>query len=422
MNVLLVRYSPYWAAPLLDRDDVTLHVVQERTPQGLGADALARFGKVYYVSSFDALEELSAVAADLLSEGVGIDKVVSSNEFSQYAAAYLAHLLSVDEPSTSVVLATRDKRLMKRQAGAAGLHTARTRSVPDPASLVDGGDDALAELEDAVGYPAVVKPANGWGTVSTTVARDREELRAALKDFRYAPELRSQQLLVEEYIDGEEFHVDAVWRDGEPWVFCVSRYVTPPLRLREGAGPGLSVLLDADDHAGLYAEVRELHRRLNEQLGLTRGPTHLEFFREHGTGRLVFSEMASRLGGLTVAQLVGAGVGVDEREIAAHELLDGDLAELPLRRSRFRYVGMLNIIPSRSGRVTRIPSREDLLAHDRVLDVSIGPSVGAEVTLGQSSASVCVMVIYGADSEEELLKTGTELAEAHPVEVEVEVE
>ncbi|MEU1401630.1 ATP-grasp domain-containing protein [Streptomyces sp. NPDC005728] len=417
MNVLLVRYSPYWAAPVLDRDDVTLYVVHERTPQGLGADALARFEKVYYVSSFDALEELSAVAADLISEGVDIDKVMSSNEFSQYAAAYLAHLLSADQPSTSVVLATRDKRLMKRQARQAGLHTARTCSVPDPAALVDGGDDALAELESSVGYPAVVKPANGWGTVSTTVARDREELRAALKDFRYAPELRSRHLLAEEYIDGEEFHVDAVWRDGEPWVFCVSRYVTPPLQLREGAGPGLSVLLDEDDHAGLYAEVRELHRRLNEQLGLTRGPTHLEFFREYGTGRLVFSEIASRLGGLTVAQLVGAAVGVDEREIAAHELLDGALSELPLRKSPFRYVGMLNITPLRSGRVTRMPTRDELLAHDHVLDVSIGPGVGSEVTLGQSSASVCVMVIYGADSEDALLKTGTELAEAHPVEV-----
>ncbi|MEU6173855.1 ATP-grasp domain-containing protein [Streptantibioticus parmotrematis] len=418
MNVLLVRYSPYWAAPVLDRDDVKLYVVHERTPQGLGAEALARFERVYYVSSFDALEELSAVAADLISEDVAIDKVMSSNEFSQYAAAHLAHLLGADEPSASVVLATRDKRLMKHHARRAGLHTARTRSVPDPAALVDAGDEALAELESAVGYPAVVKPANGWGTVSTTVAHDRDALRSALRDFRYAPELRSQQLLVEEFIDGEEFHVDAVWRDGEPWIFCVSRYVTPPLRLREGAGPGLSVLLDEEDHADLYAEVRELHRRLNEQLGLTRGPTHLEFFRERGTGRLVFSEIASRLGGLTVAQLVGAGVGVDEREIAAHEMLDGELSQLPLRRCRFRYVGMLNIIPDRSGRVTRVPAREDLLAHDHVLDVSVGPGVGAEVVLGQSSASVCVMVVYGADSEDDLLKTGAELARDHPVEVE----
>lgn len=417
MNVLLVRYSPFWAAPVLDRDDVTLYAVHERTGQGLGADALARFEKVYYVSSFDALEELSAVAADLIDEGVGIDKVMSSNEFSQYSAAYLAHLLSADQPSASVVLATRDKRLMKRRAVAAGLHTPRIRSVPDAAAFADAGDEALTGLEDAVGYPAVVKPANGWGTVSTTVAHNRAELLAALKDFRFAPELRSQHLVVEEYIDGEEFHVDAVWRDGEPWIFCVSRYVTPPLRLREGAGPGLSVLLDQEDHAGLYAEIRQLHRRLNEQLGLTRGPTHLEFFREHGTGRLVFSEIASRLGGLTVAQLVGARVGVDEREVAAHEMLDGDLSELPLLDGPFRYVGMLNITPPVSGRVTRMPARADLLAHDNVLDVSIGTQAGAEVTLGHSSASICVMVIYGADTEEELLRIGAELAEAHPVEV-----
>ncbi|MCF3120525.1 ATP-grasp domain-containing protein [Streptomyces arenae] len=415
-NVLLVRYSPYWAAPVLDRDDVDLYVVHERTPQGLAPDALARCRKVYYVSSFDALEELSAVAADLVSEGVGIDKVMSANEFSQYAAAYLAHLLAADQPASSVVLSTRDKRLMKQRARAAGLHTARARSVPDPAALADT-DAALAEVEGGVGYPAVLKPANGWGTVSTTVVRDREQLRAALADFRYAPELRSRQLLLEEYIAGEEFHVDAVWRDGEPWILRISRYVTPPLRLREGAGPGLSVLLDEDDHADLYREVGELHRRLNEQLGLTRGPTHLEFFREEGTGRLVFSEIASRLGGLAVTQLVGAAVGVDEREIAVHEMLDGDLAELPLQQGAFRYYGMLNIIPPRSGRVTALPTRDELLAHAHVVDVSIGARIGGEVTLGDSSASVCVMVIYGADSEDELLKIGAELADSHPVEV-----
>ena len=414
MNVLLMRYSPYWSAAIMRRDGATRYLIQEEAAAGsLTAEVRAAFAGVYVVSSFAALEELSAVAAALIATGVAIDAVVTATELTQYAAGYVAHLLGAGYPDARLIARTRDKRLMKQAARAAGVATARFRSVPAGRSVAETAD----AVEAAVGLPAVIKPANGWGSVSTVKVHDRAGLVAALTDPAMADELRSAHRTVEEFIDGEEFHVDAVWHDGRPWVFCVSRYTTNPLDLARGVGPNLSVLLDETDHAERYAGALRLHEEVNAALGLRRGATHLEFFAERGTGRLVFSEVASRMGGGCIPELVGAKVGVDEREVVAHELLGGELDGLPFTPAKFRYVGMLNLTPDRSGRITALPDRDELLARPNVLAASVPARGATEFRIGHTSAPWCVTLILGADSEAELRALTDRLTAEFPIAV-----
>lgn len=410
MKVLMLRHNLHQL--VLDQAD-EVYAVLDRSAgcRALPPETLRRFAGVYRVSSYDSLEELSAVAGDLLTRGTGIDRVVSFAEFTQYAAGYLAHLLGLEHFSPILALATRDKRVTKALAARAGLPVARWFSIPD---ITDAPDPSV--IEEAVGFPLVLKPAGGWGTLSTVKVHGRAELADVLAGYTTEAELVTRQALVEEFIDGEEFHVDAVWRDGTPWIFHISRYLSPRLHAWTRHTPHGSVLLAERDHPELHEQVRQLHLRLNKALGLERGATHLEVFREHGTGRLLVSEIASRVGGANISDIVAARQGVHGGVVALHELLDGDLSALPFTEGSFASVGGLWLVPERSGRIAALPSRAELLAHPNVIDAAVYRQPGDTVEVTHPSAW-CVMMVVGADSEAELLKAVDELMSTYRVEM-----
>ncbi|MEH0971300.1 ATP-grasp domain-containing protein [Micromonospora sp. CPCC 205546] len=412
MNVLLLRYSGYWSAPLLARDARIYAVLTHSEAQKLPKRAEERFEKIYRIESYDSTEELSAVAADLIVGGITIDRIASATEHTQYAAGYLASFLGVPGFSLQAAANSRDKRLMKLHAQREGLATPRFQSLPDA-----GRDADLDAVVRAVGLPLVVKPANGWGASSTVKVDSREQLAEVLKDYQFEDDLTSHHLVAEEYIEGVELHVDAVWRDNRPWLFCVSRYFKPLLQQWMSGGLNGSIVLPEEDFQGLHARLLDYNVRLNQAFGITSGATHLEVFLEKGTERIVLTEMASRIGGGNISEMVAAHCGVDVRDAWAHELVGGDPGDLAFRRGRFRYVGMMNVAPPRSGRITVLPDRDDLLAHPHVLGASVVHGIGDEIEVHHPSAW-CVMLVIGADSEDELVSVAEDMERAYRVEVE----
>jgi biotin carboxylase len=408
MNILIVRYSPYYFVPALERADSSFLVHIEGDKHALPPEAENVFDGIYRISSADSLEELAAVAADLRTRGVHIDRVISFVERTQYAAGYLATLLNADYPTAQMTLATRDKRVMKTLATQAGVAHARFRSVLGAAS------SEAAEVGADLGFPLVLKPAGGFGAVSTVIVRDEKELAELLAKPQLDPVFASDHMIAEEFIDGEEFCIDAVWRDAEPWVFCVTRYPQPRLTASQGNKGG--ELLAEKEYPALYADLLEMSRRLNGVMGIHRGATHMEAFVERGTGRLVFSEIASRMGGGNIPSLVAALCGVDERNLLAHELLGGDLADLPLCPGPFRYLGWTDVTPPRTGTVTRAPRRDDILAHSAVLDCTVFVRPGSLVDLSDSTAWY-VFITFGADSREALRQAADELSHVFAIEV-----
>ncbi|MFD9706403.1 ATP-grasp domain-containing protein [Lentzea sp. NPDC059081] len=408
MKVLMLRHNLHQL--VLDHAD-EVYAVLDRSPGclALPPETLARFAGVYWISSYDSLEDLSAVAGDLLTRGTGIDRIVSFPEFTQYAAGYLAHLLGLEHFSPSVALGTRDKRVTKFRAAQAGLPTARWYSIPDLATADP------AAIEQAVGYPLVLKPAGGWGTVSTVKVDDSAGLEEALRTIADAlPSPLSAQFVAEEFIAGEEFHVDAVWRDGRPWIFHVSRYFSPRLQAWSGKTAHGSVLLRESEFADLYAQLLKLNTQLNSAVGIERGATHLEVFREHDTGRLLVSEIASRVGGANVSDVVEALGGVHGGVIALHELLDGDLADLPFTPGRYPVVGGLCLVPERSGVIVSVPDRSELLAHPNVLGAATYHQAGDHVDASHPSAW-CTLLVIGAETESELEQTALALSETFKI-------
>lgn len=98
-----------------------------------------------------------------------------------------------------------DKVMMKRAFLACGVATPRHLAFRD--SHVD--DELVARVEDELGYPCFVKPANMGSSVGVSKARDRAQLRDAIDVALEYDEWG----LVEEFVDGREIEVGILGDD-----------------------------------------------------------------------------------------------------------------------------------------------------------------------------------------------------------------
>jgi len=413
MTVVLCKWQPELARRVADRSPFVLVLdAFDLATYELDHDVVVRAARTYAIDSFDSLEQLVNVAADLTSAGLRPDEVLSFTEYSQLGAAVLRSLLGI-ELETATAVAARDKRLMKERAGAAGVRVARWWSLPDP-----GNATQVRELAEQLPFPVVLKPASGSGTEDTARADDAEELVAvAARLGRGAGEV-PRQAIVEEFVKGVELHVDALWRDGEPVYFTVAEYFKPRIALAPGdesTGDG-SVLLREDENRQLYQRLMEMSRRSNTAFGVTTSATHLEVFRTPDD-ELVFSEIATRVGGGWIPMLLTAHLG----SCVWHVVADGFTGASVASTGAAGHLAAMHLRPVAPGRITRLPDAEELRAEPGVVDYRAFREPGDLLAMG-SPSEWCAFVILRASTCSELTARIEQISTRYRVETEPVVE
>lgn len=399
-TVVVCNYHPEILAALIDhRAEVCLVLdgvdQRYRSPDQRLLDQCA---KVYRIGGFDSLAELSAVAVDIRSSGRTVREVFSNDELSQSAVGYLKLLLgTTDNPLHHV--ACRDKRLMKELVRAAGVPTTEYRSLPDAADTA-----AITRIAAELSAPLIIKPASGYGSNTTVKVEESDSLVDVAAGLTFDMAQRSRQLIVEEYVPGEEICVDAVWAGGEAHTFVVHKYLKPRMTVLDNGLDGSLILLP-EDHPELYARLREMHARLNPALGIISGTTHLEVF-QRPDGELLFSEIATRPGGGWIQHMIGAHHGHSPWSLAVSAALTGDIP--PLQSPR-RYIGGISIRPDAPGVITHMPTDEELLRHPSIVTWHRRRQVG-ERARRSGPSDWYMFLIFGAESEEELVQTCVEAA------------
>lgn len=392
-TVVVCKYQPEILVALFDQQAEVCLVI-DGADQRYGSpdqQLLDQCRKVYRISAFDSIAELSAVAVDLRSAGRVVTEVFNQSEMSQFGAGYLKLLLGTGADPLHHV-AHRDKRLMKELVRGAGVPTARFRSLADPADAA-----AVARIAAELSAPLIVKPASGYGSTTTVKVEDVAELGTVAAGLSFDVSQRSHQLIVEEYVTGEELCVDAIWSGEKALTFVVHKYLRPRMTVLENALDGSLILLP-DDHPELYERLRDMHARLNPALGIDSGPTHLEVF-QRPDGELVFSEIASRPGGGWIQYMIGAYHGHPTWSLAVSAALTGSLP--PLHPAR-PYVGGISIRPTMPGVITGMPSDEELLRHPGMITWHRRRQVGERARCSGPS-DWYMFLILGADSEDELV-------------------
>jgi hypothetical protein len=161
----------------------------------------------------------------------------------------------------------------------------------------------------AIGIRKVEEPAEVWRI--TGEMNDRENLRE-----------RSSYYVLAQFIPGEVFHVDSIVSRGRVVFAGANRYGRPPLEVAHGGGAYVSrtVAHGSANEKKLFA----LNRKLVKALQLERGAAHAEFIKSDADGEFYFLEMAARVGGAYIADVLEAASGLNLwREWAQMEVSDG---------------------------------------------------------------------------------------------------
>ena len=178
-----------------------------------------------------------------------------------------------------------------------------TAGVPQPRWAACRDAAGARDFAKSTGWPVVVKPADRAASCAVSVVHGQAELDAAV-DAALA-ESWGADVLVEEYLDGPEFSVEAVAVDGVVTTVAVSG---------KGIGGRTGVLkLDVEIPAGLADGDRAAVERVAADAvlacGLLDGPAHTEVRLTAEGPRVV--EVNGRIGGVFISHMVRAVTGVD---------------------------------------------------------------------------------------------------------------
>jgi biotin carboxylase len=263
MVLVLLARNPtdsvtYGLLPAAERLGLTVRVLTDDPQAHRSAYAAMRCRpEVEGCAVTDVRSVLAAVGARRRPQAL-----LSNSDHLQTQTALAADYFGLAGKDWRSAIRARDKGLMRAQLRQAGLDdTAYLRLRPDDPP----------ELLDDVGYPAVLKPAEGVASEDVVLVRDRAELAARVAATRRR---RDGDLLVEGLIEGPLHTLETlgdgnslrVWGGYQTRIGAEPYFIEERLTWRSGPpGPALAdPILD-----GVLAQLRAL--------GVGFGPCHTEF-------------------------------------------------------------------------------------------------------------------------------------------------
>lgn len=249
-----------------------------------------------------------------------IDRIVALDDFDVEHAATLREHLRTPGMGESTARLFRDKLAMRVAAAAAGIRV--------PAFVHALNADQLREFTERVPSPWVLKPRAEASSVGIRRLERSEELWQALEALGD----RQSFTLLEQFVAGDVYHVDALVADGAVVFSEAHRYAVPLLEVTHGGGIFCSRTLPRQSADAVA--LRALNAQVLESFGLQSGASHTEFIKG-ADGEFYFLETSARVGGAFIAELVEAATGINLwREWAAIEVA-AEPYRLPERRDDY---------------------------------------------------------------------------------------
>ena len=252
-----------------------------------------------------------------------IDRIVALDEFDMENVSALREHLRIPGMGLTTVRYFRDKLAMRARAKEIGI------LAPEFVHVLNY--ESLREFMSHVAGPWLLKPRSQASGIGMKKIQRQEDL------WPWLDQLGDQQsfYLLEQFVPGSVYHVDSVISENEVVFAEAHGYGAPPLETSHQGGVFTTRTLsrNADETRAL----QEINRNLIEGLGLVRGVTHAEFLKAHADGKFYFLEIAARVGGAYIADVIEAATGINLwREWARLEVGAGkEIYELPEMRGYY---------------------------------------------------------------------------------------
>ncbi|MEV7040412.1 ATP-grasp domain-containing protein [Amycolatopsis sp. NPDC051061] len=257
-----------------------------------------------YAGSFTYLGDDAELLAWLDRHGQDVRCVVAAAESGVLLADRLAELVGAPGNGTRLSPARRDKAMMADAVAAAAVATIPHLRSADRAEVLRWSSRTGADH-------VVLKPVSSSGTFGFHICRGAEETGRTFDRLIGSADVfgaRVDDLLVQPFVVGEEFSVNAVSSSGRHLVTDIWR--TRKRRIGQSLVYDLETLVPVTDDAGGTGQVLEDYvSRVLTALGIEFGPSHTEVIRT-GAGP-VLVECAARFMGSVDISLVSAATGLN---------------------------------------------------------------------------------------------------------------
>jgi biotin carboxylase len=251
------------------------------------------------------------------------DRIVALEEFDVVIAALAREHLCLPGMSSSTAKTFRDKFAMAVKARDAGL------TVPDFVAAIN--NDEINEYLQSVPPPWVLKPRSDVSAIGIRRLESAAEVWSAIEELngREALRERASYHVLAQFIPGEVFHVDSLVDNGRVVFAGVNKYGRPPLQVAHGGGAYISQTIPHDSRE--KRKLLEINRRLIKAMRMQTGATHAEFIQSEADGDFYFLEIAARVGGAYIADVLEAASGINLWREWAHMEVRNSAARIKLR-------------------------------------------------------------------------------------------
>lgn len=256
----------------------------------------------------EALEDVATMPENLTREqilntvawmarGRRFHRVVALDEFDLEVAAEVREHMRIPGMGVTTSGYYRDKLAMRTAARESGF------LVPPFCAAINY--DELRDYMAHVPGPWLLKPRASASALGIRRIEEPEQLWRALDELGD----RQSHFLLEKFVPGDIFHVDSIVSNGKVVFSVAHQYGRPPMQvMHEG---GVFTTRTVDRSSSDWRELTKFNNELAPSFGMVRGVTHAEYIKAHADGRIYFLEIAARVGGAFISDLVEAATGVN---------------------------------------------------------------------------------------------------------------
>jgi biotin carboxylase len=226
-----------------------------------------------------------------------IDRIVALDEFDMENVSALREHMRIPGMGLTTIRYFRDKLAMRARAKEAGI------LVPEFIHVLNY--EAIREFMSRVPSPWLLKPRSQASGIGMKKIRKPDDL------WPWLDQLGDQQsfYLLEQFVSGTVYHVDSIVSEREVLFAEPHAYGAPPLDVSHQGGVFTTRTLPRD--AAETKQLLDINRGVIEGLGYLRGVTHAEFLKSHADGKFYFIEIAARVGGAYISNVIEAATGIN---------------------------------------------------------------------------------------------------------------
>ena len=254
-------------------------------------DAVHQISRDFHQINLDEVERI--VVSYINNYGVQNIRLLTNEDSTQLVCASLREKYNISGHRSSVLLPFVNKVISKDMLG----NTVRMPKYVkfDKSNYMQNKCTYLADLQGKLGFPMFAKPIDLVSSVETHFIPDMDTLiKVSNRILSHAYEFE-----IDEFIDGELFHCDAMIVNGSIKFFMIGKCSFALSRFFDGKPVGSIPIIDKKQ----FNDLKEFCTKIFNKLECPSGAYHLEAFLDRKTGEFIFLEVGARTGGALITRV-----------------------------------------------------------------------------------------------------------------------